>query len=227
MSLSTSPHSHGVANIDLRPFDQRSVPFFCYNCFRPGHKKTTCPNSTRCGRCAASHDVKVCTTKVLQCPNCQQAHAAWDLACTNVNVVKMRNKCTTVREEGPRWARTSQQHSSSFSKSQKRFNPRANPWFRRQGDSSTVDQGQREGNTKKRKLPSEAVGGTLQEAHKLSKTAKSTLEGSMDSVDALGPLDRPSSQFSPRIQTSMTSFVTGGGPAKLQDDDASKDTPGQ
>ena len=159
--------------------------------------------------------------QVLQCPNCQQGHAAWDLACTNVNVVKMRKECTKVHEEGPRWAKTSQQHSSAFSKPQKRFDPMANPWFRRQGDS------QLEGNTKKRKLSSGALGGTFPEAHKSSKNARCTSEGAMDPVDAMRPLDKTSFQFSLKTQTSMTSFVSGGGPAKLQDDVAWKDIPGQ
>ena len=90
--------------IRFRPFDQRSVPLFCYQCFRPGHRKGDCHNSQRCGRCAGPHEVWGCETPRVRCPNCDEGHEAWSLNCKNTQVETMRNECTCWRKRGPGWA---------------------------------------------------------------------------------------------------------------------------
>lgn len=96
-----------------RPFDQRSLPIFCYNCFQPGHMKPGCRNDTRCGHCAGPHDAQTCKANSVKCPNCGQGHEAWSLSCKDSNVVAMRNTCTLWHERGPAWAPQAQQVSLS------------------------------------------------------------------------------------------------------------------
>lgn len=101
---STQPTQRFFLTRSSRPFDQRSVLLFCYNCFQPGHRRQGCRNDTRCGQCAGFHDLRNCRKRSVQCPNCGQGHQAWSLDCKDPAVLKMRKTCTSWRERGPRWA---------------------------------------------------------------------------------------------------------------------------
>ena len=53
----------------------------CFNCQRYSHLRSMCKFPTRCAKCGDEHDVKVCTSVTVSCPNCSLPHMAWNSSC--------------------------------------------------------------------------------------------------------------------------------------------------
>ena len=100
------PRCDELANETSRPFDQRALPVFCYNCYGPNHKRDECNNGPECGQCASTkHHSKDCDGKLqLKCRNCGHSHRAWDPRCKHPAVLDMRAECTKWEESGPPWS---------------------------------------------------------------------------------------------------------------------------
>ena len=70
----------------LRPWVPE--PLRCYRCHRFGHHQVSCKNVIKCGICTGSHETQECLVKYKakqdiahRCPNCNQAHHAWNKSC--------------------------------------------------------------------------------------------------------------------------------------------------
>jgi len=70
-----------------RPYSRE--PLRCFKCQKFGHHRANCTLPPKCGVCAGSHETEECITKHKQgqttttrCPNCKEAHHAWNRSCT-------------------------------------------------------------------------------------------------------------------------------------------------
>lgn len=70
----------------LRPYTPE--PLRCYRCQKFGHHQANCFRQAVCGICSGKHSTDTCLSKYKakeavthRCPNCGQAHHAWNRAC--------------------------------------------------------------------------------------------------------------------------------------------------
>lgn len=56
-------------------------PLQCHKCFKIGHVKGVCANSTVCPRCAEAHTVDTCCATTYRCGNCRGTHEATSKEC--------------------------------------------------------------------------------------------------------------------------------------------------
>lgn len=70
-----------------RPYSKE--PLRCFHCQKFGHHKANCTLPAKCGVCAGRHETEKCikTHKeggetTAKCPNCHEAHHAWNRSCT-------------------------------------------------------------------------------------------------------------------------------------------------
>ncbi|KAI3321440.1 hypothetical protein HD806DRAFT_502607 [Xylariaceae sp. AK1471] len=93
------------------PYDMRSRPLRCYNCYRFGHTQRDCAQSSRCGWCAQSHHTDDCKQKVPNmCARCEdfrkgegRGHTAWSPKCPHPQAREAMAKAQAHEARGPAW----------------------------------------------------------------------------------------------------------------------------